>query len=364
MYRTVKYELFTLEAWLVSGRRPDRVLLSKVNAEVDRIRDSLLTNVVSLTDSEHVTRYVRCHHFGIIQVINKLSGKSGSLMEVCDLLLELLKEVENNFTALLDSQAELCLPHSHKVHKICLDNVSWLRKVLEKNPVSEKLQESLIYIFKNIQKSASVSYHQRQYLQTFQHELREILGNTSHQNTEDSLSRFVLYMNCNTPTSFDYWRTRITTQLQEIEVRSDKRDCLVAIQQQVQFMPFKSDVHFHPQNVSLRDQILEFITQELGSLDRGNWQAVKINTDNVSESFRVRTELSVSQLACFLKTLVDSRIILNPNVSELLRIFSQTFVSKRTEAISFDSLRAKYYNIEAGTKETLRQTLQNLMKYL
>ncbi len=364
MHRTVKYELLSLEAWLATGKRPNRALSGKIKAEAIRIREALLTDALSLTDESHVQRYVRTHHFGVIQLLDKLWSKSDLQAEVNTALVELLIDIERNFPHHLDPEAELCLLHRQQLAQQCKEMVRVFTETFAKSTIAEKLQAAIVNIFQELISARTISYRQRKFVSACISELNNLLANTPEQTHEEALSKFLVGMDCNTEAAFDFWRTWIRKQVNATELKVEKCDQLTSFQREIQFILVKPTASYCTHSVPLRDQLLTFIAEELSYLERSFGQKDKITTHTMPDNFRVRTELSVSQLACFVKTLVDTRIIVNPNVSELLRFFAQTIESKRAETISFDSLRAKYYNIESGTKEALRQTLQSLVKNL
>ncbi|MBX2894746.1 MAG: hypothetical protein KF763_04855 [Cyclobacteriaceae bacterium] len=363
MHRTVKYELLSLEAWLATGKRPNHALSGKIKSEAVRIREALLTGALSLADELHVQRYVRTHHFGVIQLLNKVWRKAETQTETNEALVELLTTIEKNFSAHLDTEMELCVLHHQQLRQQCKETVHALTKTFANLTIDVNLQGVLVSIFHEWQHAQTITYQQQKFAMACRAELNDLFANTAEPVLEETLSRFLVSINYNTKIAFKYWQTRIKRQTSTVEAKSEKRELLISFQHDVQYITVKPAMYCHPHADSLRDQVLAFINEELNSLERSGSEA-KMATENIPHNFRVRTELSVSQLACFVKTLVDTRVIVNPNVSELLRFFAQTMVSKRAEDISFDSLRAKYYNIESGTKEALRQTLQNLMKKL
>jgi hypothetical protein len=361
MYRTVKYELLSLEAWLTIGKRPDRALSGKIKAEASRIREALLVGVLTLTDELHVQRYVRTHHYGIIQLLNKRWNKEESRIEITNALTELLATIENSFHQHVDPQSELSHYHRQQVSQQCKETLQLLHQVFAKSTLPLKLQAAISSCFRELEGARTITYQQKNFALVLTTELHNQLA-IPDPLQQDAWSKFLMSTGCNTDTAFDYWRARIVNQMNNIETRVDKREYLTSWIREIEFIPIKSDRQFTFHTLPLRDQLLAFMTQELHHLE-SSWQTKTIS-NNTHESFRLRTELSVSQLACFVKALVDTRIIVNPNISELLRLVAQTIISKRAESISFDSLRAKYYNIESGTREALRETLHRILTHL
>lgn len=90
-------------------------------------------------------------------------------------------------------------------------------------------------------------------------------------------------------------------------------------------------------------------------------------TDGLPNSNKVEMNLSVGQISLGLKLLLDTGIIQNKNASEILRMVSRNFKTKKSEQISEDSLRNKSYNIETaavqGVKEVIVGLLNEVRKY-
>ncbi len=362
MYRTVKYELLSLEAWLATRKRPNHALLSKIIAETARIRAALLLGAITLTDELHVQRYIRTHHYGIIQLLNAGWNKSQTQKEVTNALVQLQTNIEEEFHCLLDPQSDLSYLHRQQVINQCNKTIEQLHKAFAMATITEALQAAVTCCLREVQLGQGITYHQQKFIQTYISEIHQQLTSPDQLN-EDGWSKFLITAECNTDTIFDYWRNRITKQLNKVELPTEKRKYLTDLHREIQFLQAKHSLRFHPHAMSLRNQLLIFIEGELAYIEKSlQHRGTAIVNDAPEENFRLRTEFSVSQLACFVKALVDTRIIVNPNVSELLRFLAHTTVTKRAEVISFDSLRAKYYNIESGTREAIRQTLQNLTK--
>lgn len=85
-------------------------------------------------------------------------------------------------------------------------------------------------------------------------------------------------------------------------------------------------------------------------------------TQNLSE-FKVKTVLSVPQLAYSIRLLRDAGIITNENKSELIRFFSRNFSSAQNEHISSESFRSKYFGFEHSAVKHIQGVLTKLMSH-
>jgi hypothetical protein len=84
----------------------------------------------------------------------------------------------------------------------------------------------------------------------------------------------------------------------------------------------------------------------------------------VNQGFKVVTELSVAQIACFVRLLVESGVIKNKNRAELITFYAVYTQSKKQENISPESFRTRFYNIEESARQEIRGTIIQLLNYI
>ena len=84
----------------------------------------------------------------------------------------------------------------------------------------------------------------------------------------------------------------------------------------------------------------------------------------VKTEFKLEFNMSVSQFAYFIKAFVESGVIQNKNTSELMRFLSKFVKSRRSESIGYESFRAKYYNVENSTKDSVKNLLHTTIGYI
>jgi hypothetical protein len=86
--------------------------------------------------------------------------------------------------------------------------------------------------------------------------------------------------------------------------------------------------------------------------------------DLISKDFKLNFNLSVSHLAFLFKAFIETGVIQNKNTSELIRFLTKFVKTKKSEAVSYESFRIKFYNAETGTKDAVKKTLQLLLNYM
>lgn len=85
-----------------------------------------------------------------------------------------------------------------------------------------------------------------------------------------------------------------------------------------------------------------------------------IKTESVEPSNKIKTSLTVSQIAYIAKLLFDTNILSPDNKSEALNKLTNCLVTKNAAQISIKSLKAKFYSPDSGTKLSVKKLLQTL----
>lgn len=73
---------------------------------------------------------------------------------------------------------------------------------------------------------------------------------------------------------------------------------------------------------------------------------------------------SVARLACITRALVEKGIIQNTSVSDLSQLLSKFVVTRRSENVSPQAIRLRYYDIEDATRDSVIQILKELISHV
>ena len=74
--------------------------------------------------------------------------------------------------------------------------------------------------------------------------------------------------------------------------------------------------------------------------------------------------MSVSQFALLTRSFVESGVIQNKNIAELIRFLARFVKTKRSGTISPESLRIKYYDVETSTRDAVKNLLHTAIGYI
>lgn len=171
--------------------------------------------------------------------------------------------------------------------------------------------------------------------------------------------------NYNCSLFFKYYTDQVHRILVTSETLSDRIDHASYFYKVVGQIQIETKLAFELSSLNLKEQVLEWLSLELNYLqDKRKLQFSCLSqADVLRKDFKVIFNLSVSQLAFLIRTFVETGVIQNKNTSELIRFTAKFVKTKKAEAISFDSFRTKFYNIETGTKDAAKKMVQSMLQY-
>jgi hypothetical protein len=124
-------------------------------------------------------------------------------------------------------------------------------------------------------------------------------------------------------------------------------------------------IAYHNQQTPISIQVSEWLSQEVMYLKAKQQLLPTVSAEEITPSdFKLNFDLSVTHLAFLFRAFIESGVIQNKNTSELIRFLSKYVKTKKSESISSESFRIKYYSVESGTKDAVKKTLQSVLNYI
>jgi hypothetical protein len=203
--------------------------------------------------------------------------------------------------------------------------------------------------------SHRTSYRTISFLNELQARFNNIL--TTDDPTDESIFQMMLMINYNSAAFMEYYVGRLRLQLAETESISEQLDKLAQAIKWVNQVPILDEIAYDRTGRTLKHLMSDWLLEEAHYLERKSLFASKGSLAEeafVKKEFKLEFDMSVSQFACFIKSFVETGIIQNKNISELIRFLAKFVKTKRSENISYESFRMKYYNVEGGTKDAVR----------
>lgn len=388
MYPNVKYELQEFERLIGSGAQASETdkagegyggstaLKDNIKQEVDRIKQTFIHEIFSFEDERHLERYIQYHQQALIRLMDETMGlvnvpkkrEKQFYQDSYNGLEELLSFVERHFTKYFDQDAKAPEAYIAITRKDILDDFKKIEVGLFGKSVDSRLVEIMLFALRKIiddEPVKDISYRKVLYAKELQKELSTLVENKDQtRDSNEALRNLMYYLNYNSVKSFAYHTHYIDVLLSETETRAEMIEKLSYILKTINQAQVKPGISYNINAPTLKSQLNSYIIEEIEHLQRVH-QLTNLSgsrsLDALFSSLKIKLEMSVAQAAYLIKVFIEANLVLNQNITELLRFLSRFLITKRSESISYDSLRSKYYNVEQSTKESVRNILLKMI---
>ncbi|MDZ7646005.1 MAG: hypothetical protein U5K54_01845 [Cytophagales bacterium] len=388
MHPGVRYELQELEKLISSGdqtihdEKQHIALRDAVKKEIERIKQTFVHEVFTFEDERHLERYIQYHQQALIRLMDKAALFISSENPVDQRrkkfyevfypgLEELLLFIERHFTKYFDQDAKAPEGYIDMARKDARTNIRKLQKAFSAKEADQRVIDLLLHILKKIVESKpdqGITYRKVLYAKEVQKELFRLMEReTKIQDWDDELRQIMYYLNYNSVKVLTYHAHYISSLLDQSETRAEKIEKLSFVLKKINQSQVKPGIRYNQNGTTLKDQLNIYITEEIDYQERLQ-QLSNSSPDRSPDSFlpgfKLKFEASVSQLAYLLKIFIETKVILNNNLSQVLHFLVKYVITKRSETISYGSFRSKFYTVETGTKESVRSMLISMIQYI
>jgi hypothetical protein len=345
------------------------------------IKKQFVLQAMSLESKLQRKLFVRFHQRYLINLIDELfelsQAKSrtkgclaSELFFFYDQLEDILIFLKNEFPEYHDNDAKLPEPHAAKFVSECKRKFASLTNLMTGVKIDQTLAlVSTCPIRKVLNREQTVSYHLAQFVDSLIEELSILVGASQKAEDciDDAVRHLLIHLNYNDESFFNYYTEFIRVNLLESECVADQLEKL-ALQYKLvnQFQPHRGSF-YNTKIESISERLSHWMLEEVQYLEK-RLQLVSNSRQHpenpIKDDFKIEVDMSVSQFACFIKVFIEAGIIQNKNISELLRFFSRFVKTKKSESISNESFRIKYYNVESGTKQSVRNMFHTAISYI
>lgn len=353
-----------------------------VNIDVERIKKTFVQEVFSLKNAQYIELYIQNHQTALVRLSDmvfqymKPSGgcnikTSEKNFSVTNLQKTICREIDNILSFmksyfpkhfnhndkipehhLLEAQKELKENNKHLCYQV----------VLEKNCT---LLDIASYPLKEIHKSNEpASFNRLIYIKKLGNKINDSCLSCSGNSSNCNLKASLIYLNFNSYRFF-------TFLTQEIKQEYDKKDTICGQIEELSYhlklinqMQVQPDFIYKPEQKPLNEQLVSWLIEEINYLEKKRDLSSTTSKDNngqFAKNFKIVIGNSVSQLAFFIKILVDIGAIINVNQRELIHFIAGHVKTKQTSQISPESLRTKFYHTDEGTKNRVKDTIIKLL---
>lgn len=354
-------------------------LTKLISSEVERIKQTFIHEVFSFEDERHLERYIQYHQQALIRLLDKaaLHSESGSSQERDGFkmlhtgLENLLSFVERHFTKYFDQDVKA--PEGYiKVASSDLKKAAQrIDKALSERKADPRLNVLLTQVLREIFERSdenTITYRMVLYAKTVVKEINSLLTRSEPmQDINEELRQLLYYLNYNSVKVLTYHAHFITALIDAAETRSEKIEKLSFILKKLNQAQVNPGMRYYPPGPSLKDQLNSYINEEIEyqeKLQQLNAPSPDRPHNPFSSGFRLKFDASVSQLAYLLRVLVETKIIINNNLTQVLQFFARYVETQQSDSVSFGSLRSKFYTLETGTRDSVRNMLLSMLQYI
>ena len=237
--------------------------------------------------------------------------------------------------------------------------------------VAEQLDKALLIVLTGaLQKLlVRITADDNQGMLTYTERLLDDLALVAEEKGDDLNGRIeeVLWeYNFNSRLYFLFYIKRIAEREQMEDTIVSKLELLAFELKKVNQRLIKGNVCYTTTYSSLPDIVGNWLLEEIAFLRTR--QQLTITFSNLGKplnsDFKIALDLSVAQFSCLVRGLIEKKLILNSNLTELANFLSNSVITKRSENISVGSFRKKYYNMEESTKKSVIDMLNKVIDWL
>lgn len=351
-----------------------------VAVERDRIKKSFVLHVWAMENNQR-GHYVQYHQHRLIILIDELfeisrregekpgfdSRISSEAFFLYDQLEDILNLMQNELSEDFSLDAKIPEPQKVKALKSIQERYKNFQDLIDGK------ENALIAICCNHirglleGKEPRTTYRKVHYMEMLVESIGSLLKKQHADPPEDEIQTLLISMNFNSTEYFKYYVGLIQNQIAELGSDAERLEKLAFHYKTINQIQPTFDRVYDPSSKGIRIQLSEWISEEVQFLERKRdlTTASQIaEKDFARKDFKLEFDMSVSQFAFFIKAFIETGVIQNKNISELIKFLARFVKTKRSENISYESFRIKYYNVEGSTKDAVKNTLHSAIGFI
>jgi hypothetical protein len=360
----------------------------EISNEVERIKKGLRTQLFSVENESRFELLIQHHQTHIItladRVLKFIDRKEAEQIEdisrdqtklnLCKILYksfrELLTYIENYFSKYFNQDSNIPVCYAIISIKEIREKLEAINTLSSQKKLDPSLLEIVLYPvidFTHDPEKTNITFRRLIYIKQLVKDLLSVLTKDAPVDFTQEVCRLLYYINFNSYYFLTYVTEKISREVQELPSVADQLDRLSFFLKGLNQLQVKPGFSLKPNRPSIQGQVSTWLEEEIHYTERKRQLTLMMPPGNypdaLSQDFKIKTILSVSQLAFYIRLLIEAGVITNKNQVELIRFFSKHFSSLKNENVSSESLRRKYYNIEQTTITSIQEILHRLIDH-
>jgi hypothetical protein len=345
------------------------VFLQELDIECSKVKRAFRHQVVSFENERLVKRYFHFHQESLIDLLDTLHSGAHSdqcvLQSILDRLAGLLNYLEEHFPDYFNKDMKMPAVHFCKVRAELQEFGLTMSEKFKNTEVDSGLIALIKQCLNSHSASANLTFRQFYYFKLLRLNIESIEVNDSSKPQTLDLIKVLMHCNFNSEQFYIYLLKYITSSVASVSTITEQLDRLTY------YLKFSNQelsnhaIAYHNQQTPISIQVSEWLSQEVMYLKAKQQLLPTVSAEEITPSdFKLNFDLSVTHLAFLFRAFIESGVIQNKNTSELIRFLSKYVKTKKSESISSESFRIKYYSVESGTKDAVKKTLQSVLNYI
>lgn len=347
--------------------------------ELPKIKEELLEDihglVLSKKDDSLVKRHLQETQRECIELLNLLAdcGTSNGIKEdlhfaVTSCLEAVLMHIFNYHQYNFNWNFYAPVLQLATYQKELEQKMNLLKAGLKSKNVDRELRDLITDAFNRFNQARYLTYQQLNYMKALQQSLIKLCNKVSNLKFDELLIEHLFYHGFNESAFVSYCKYHITitiTQLYQVELQYEK---LCFYEKILMAQQEKPNCSFSTDRLSIKSQILAFVTAELNYLQKKqHYHGLKQGRNQaLSPPFRVKVSLAADTLAYVVRLLAETEVIQHSPRSTLLQ-----FLAKHVQTtgigdqfLSAQSLGTKYKQVTQSTATKVKALLNRMIKQL
>jgi hypothetical protein len=283
---------------------------------------------------------------------------------------ELLTFIEKHFNCYFNLDEKIPQTGSVLLKAEFTNHLSGLTMLYKKSQIDPRLTAIMLEPFNkfiNEENQARSTYREVEYLKTLHKEYSKILIAWQNEMLQINIIDQLLYLNFNKNAFITYYTKIIANDISTSDSIPDQIQQLAWWLKIVTQVRTRPEMAYKTKHLSAKEQVLNWIIAEITFLEKK--QLIEVVTKPqpaVSSWFPllVQTSLSVKQAALLIRLMFDVLILKTDNKTKFLNRLAGILKTNKNEKISENNFRTRFYNIEPGAIEGVKDWLIKMLNQL
>ena len=358
-----------------------------IEQEVERIKKSFTAQLFQVENESRIELIIQHHQAHIIRLADKVAAvidKEESLnlkvitashtrLNLCKIFLQafeaLLNYIETHFIKYFDQDQKIPDTYAFISTKEFQEQLESIRRTFNDEKVENEFAQIVLFPinqFVNVPEKQGITFRRLIYLKYLAKELAR-LSHNRNANYSEKVYEHLFYLNFNSFHCLQYTISKIRREIEDLPSMTSQLEQLSLTIKRINQAQVKPAFALKPNRESLKSLLSNWLEEEIHFIEKKRQLTLMIPPGGIKiekeSEFKVKTILSVPQLAYSIRLLKDTGIITNENKSELIRFFSKNFSSAHAESISSYSFKGNYFRFERAAVTHVQSVLNKLLSH-